>query len=165
MTCREQSMKTLARQTSSPPPPFLKARGLCFGKWRKILLLRKTWGRFRLCPTEPRFSGKPTFFLGRFYRICRERQRGRLGGGGREEGKMLGNPETSRVNAKGAAQTPGRERGTASMRSPAPTPRLGGGEVGHKGCARPPLRRRGGQRPHFRGQPRRTPPQPSPGKV
>lgn len=31
------------------------------------------------------------------------------------------------MNGKGAAQTPGRERGTASMRSPAPTPRLGGG--------------------------------------
>lgn len=84
---------------------------------------------------------------------------------------MLGNPETSRVNAKGAAQTPGRERGTASMRSPAPTPELGGGEAGHKGCARPPLwppaalEPRGDRDPTSEVSPARPRPSPSPGKV
>lgn len=52
---------------------------------------------------------------------------------------------------------------------PAPTPELGGGEVGHKGCARPPTQipgHSGSHRDHpspptpSREQPHKTPPQP-----
>lgn len=55
------------------------------------------------------------------------------------------------------------------MRSPAPTPRLGGGEVGHKGCSRPPLRSPAdpetrGQGPRSRDQPCKNPLQPEPGE-
>lgn len=146
-----------------------KNQRTCFGEWVKgnLLLRKREQGGFDFTPLSPDFLGgkESTFFFlpEMFFKGCvsGEDDGGCWEWGGGKLGDLLSEWERRRPDTRERKEEP------HPCGPPAPTPELGGGEVGHKGCARPPTQipgHSGSHRDHppppTPEQPHKTPPQP-----
>lgn len=121
-----------------------------------LLLRKREKGGFDFTPLSSGFGGEGIyiFFLPEmFFKGCvSEEDDGECWEwGGGKLGDLLSEWERRRPDTRERKEEP------HPCGPPAPTPELGGGEVGHKGCARPPT-----QIPGHSGSHRDQPPPPNP---